>query len=60
MKKMTHKLDPGTWRLLTLSPVLGMYALLTGPRVGTIFKDAALRQLCVAEAAWTGYVTEPH
>lgn len=34
--ELTDKLGPGNWRLLTSSPVLGMYVL---PTVGADFKD---------------------
>lgn len=49
---LSPELDSGNRRLLTLSPVLGMFALPTIPTVRTIFKDAALREPCVVETEW--------
>lgn len=41
------------------SLVLGMYFLPTVPTVGTIFKDASLREQCVVEAILPGCMAEP-
>ena len=54
----THKLDPGSWMLLTPSLVLGMYVLPTVPTVGAGFRDTALREQCAVETIWTVHVTE--
>lgn len=57
--QLTHKLDPGNWRLLTPSPLLGMYLLPTNTTVGAGFKDTPLRELDDVKTIWTGYMTEP-
>lgn len=38
---------------------VGIYLLSTGPTVGVIFKDEALRDWCVTETIWMVYVTQP-
>ena len=52
------ELDQGNGRLLTLTPVLGMYALSTIPTVGTVFKDASWTEQCGVANDRTEYVTE--
>ena len=46
---LIHELDLVNLRLLTPCPVLGMYVLPSGPTVGALFKDAALRGQCIVE-----------
>lgn len=52
-------LDLGSWRWLTSSSVLGMYALPTVLTVGLILKDAVLRDQCVVETVQTVCMMEP-
>ena len=56
--QLTHKLDLGNQRLLPSSPIVGMYILSTVLMVGAVFKDAVLREQCVAESIWKEYVTD--
>jgi len=64
MKAHDHRLiielDPDSQRLLTTSPVLGIYVLPSVPTVGTFFKTEALRDQCVVETIWTEYVTKTY
>ena len=52
-----QELDPGNWRLLTPSPVLGMYILhcspppLLVPTVGASCKDTTWREHCGVETS---------
>lgn len=55
---MTFKLDLGNQRRLTPSPVLGMCVRPMVPTEGAIFRDSALREQCVVEIIWIGYMTE--
>lgn len=57
--QLTCKLDLGNWKLLTPSPILGLYILPTVPKVGAIFKDVSLREQCVIETIWMAYMAEP-
>lgn len=56
---MILQLDLGNQRLLTASPVLGMYPLPTMSTVGAVSKDAALREQRGAKVIWTLCVTKP-
>ena len=58
--QLTHELDEGNQRLLTFSPVVGMYVLPTVLTVGAIFKDTALREQCVIESIWAVSIAEPN
>ena len=49
---------PRESKTLHLLPILGIYILPTGPTVGAIFKDTALRKQCDVEVICMVYVTE--
>ena len=55
---LTPELDLDNQRLLSPSPVLGMYILPTITTVGAVCKDVALREHCAVETIWTVHVTE--
>lgn len=53
--QLVHELDLDV-RLLTTTPptvLSGLYILPTIPKVGTVFKDAGLREQHVVEMIWT-------
>ena len=56
---MTCKLDLDYWRRLDPVCVLEMVTLPSVPRLGAIFKEAALKELCVAETLWTTCESKP-
>lgn len=56
---LTHELDPGNQRLLTPSPVLGMWVVLAFPTPSGHSKDIALRWCCGIENTCVVHVNEP-
>lgn len=51
--------DLGNQRLLTSSPFLVLYLPSVIPIVEAFCKDTALREQCVVEMIWAGYMAEP-
>lgn len=45
------ELDPGSWKLLTPAPVIGIYVLPTFLTGAASFKAAAMREYCVVETS---------